>query len=204
MSSFTDFIKSNKDSIIKPTVVMVCICIVVTLALSLSNLVTAPKIKVLEEKTQKDAMSRVIKADNYKRETKDITFDGGDTSETVTYYTAKNSKKIIGYIFVMNEKGYGGDVSVMTAINTDGTVKAVDILDVSNETPGLGQNSKKESFYSQYKGLKNNISVVKNSTDSSNNEIQAVTGATITSKAVTKAVNKSLEAFKKVSKGGGK
>ncbi len=202
MNSIAKFFKENKDSIIKPTVVMVCICMVVTLALSLSNLVTQPKIKVLEEKEQNNAMSRVIKADNYKEQTANITFDDG--AEKITYYTAKKSNKIIGYIFVMNEKGYGGDVSVMTAVNTDGTVKAVDILDVSNETPGLGQNSTKESFYSQYKGLKDKVSVVKNGADSKNNEINAVTGATITSKAVTKAVNKSLEAFKKVSKGGGK
>ncbi len=202
MNSIAKFFKENKDSIIKPTVVMVCICIVVTLALSLSNLVTQPKIKVLEEKEQNNAMSRVIKADNYKEQTANITFDDG--AEKITYYTAKKSNKIIGYIYVCNEKGYGGSVSVMTAVNTDGTVKAVDILDVSNETPGLGQNSAKESFYSQYKGLKDKVSVVKNGADSKNNEINAVTGATITSKAVTKAVNKSLEAFKKVSKGGGK
>ena len=84
-------------------------------------------------------------------------------------------------------------VSVMTAVNGDLTVKAIEILSATDETPGLGQNITKETFYKQYSGLKDNISVVKNGADSAENEINAVTGATISSKAVTKAVNTSLD-----------
>ena len=101
-----------------------------------------------------------------------------------------------GYIFKTSEKGYGGAVSVMTAVNPDGTVKSVAILDVSNETPGLGQNSAKESFDSKYSGKNSGISLLKNGADSDKNEVNAVTGATITSTAVNKAVNKALQNFK--------
>ena len=100
--------------------------------------------------------------------------------------------------FTGTAKGYGGDVSVMTAVNTDGTVSGTAILDVSNETPGLGQNAAKEGFYSQFKGLKKGISLLKNGADGEKNEINAVTGATITSAAVTRAVNAALDDFDKV------
>ena len=72
------------------------------------------------------------------------------------------------------------------------------ILDVSGETPGLGQNAAKESFYSQYAGLKKGVSLLKNGAKAENNEVDAVTGATITSTAVTRAVNAALDDFEKV------
>ena len=86
----------------------------------------------------------------------------------------------------------------MTAFNTDVTVLGTAILAVSNETPGLGQNAAKEGFYSQFKWLKKGISLLKNGADGEKNEINAVTGATITSAAVTRAVNAALDDFDKV------
>ena len=86
----------------------------------------------------------------------------------------------------------------MTAVTTDGIIKAIEILDVSGETPGLGQNAKNESFYSQYAGKKSGVILKKNGAVSENNEVDAVTGATITSTAVTGAVNEAMEQFEKV------
>ena len=60
------------------------------------------------------------------------------------------------------------------------------------------KNAAKESFYSQFEGLKKGISLLKNGADSEKNEINAVTGATITSAAVTRAVNSALDDFNKV------
>lgn len=201
MSENNNFFSANWQSIFKPTVVMLCICIIVTLALSGTNLLTADRISEMTENTQKEAMSLVMPADGYSPVT--VKSDGKE----YTAHKAEKDNELLGYIFVINEKGYGGDVSVMTAVKTDGTVAAVKVLDASNETPGLGQNTAKESFYSQYAGHKNGISVVKNSPNEANNEIEAVTGATISSKAVTRAVNKALDLFGKLgnnSKGGGK
>lgn len=93
----------------------------------------------------------------------------------------------------------------MTAINTDGTVAAIEILDASNETPGLGQNVTKQDFYTQYSGVKSGVEVVKDGTGSAdNNTVNAVTGATISSKAVTKSVNTALDYAEKImsNKGG--
>ena len=178
--------------IIKPVCVLLAICVIIPLALSLTNKVTADKIAELEEKNSRETMANLIEADEFTEEE----FKNGE--DEFTYYFALKDGNIIGYIFKTAEKGYGGDVSVMTAVNPDGTVKSVAILDVSNETPGLGQNAAKESFYTQYEGKKSGISLLKNGADSEKNEVNAVTGATITSTAVNKAVNTALEQFESV------
>ena len=178
--------------IIKPVCVLLAICVIIPLALSLTNKVTADKIAELEEKNSRETMANLIEADEF---TEEEFKDGG---ESFTYYIAVKDGETVGFIFKTAEKGYGGDVSVMTAVNPDGTVKSVAILDVSNETPGLGQNAAKESFYSQYANKKSGISLLKNGADSAKNEVNAVTGATITSTAVNKAVNTALEQFESV------
>ena len=190
MAKFIELIKNNKNDIIKPVAVLLAICIIIPLALSLTNKITKDKIAELDEKNSSETMASLIKADKFTEE------EFKDSETEFTYYFALKDGNIIGYIFKTAEKGYGGDVSVMTAVNSDGTIKSVAILDVSNETPGLGQNAAKESFYSQYEGKTSGISLLKNGADSAKNEVNAVTGATITSTAVNKAVNQALEQFK--------
>ena len=190
MAKFIELTKSNKNDIIKPVAVLLAICIIIPLALSLTNKITKDKIAELDEKNSRETMVDLIEADNFTE------CEFGENE--FNYYTAVKDGNIIGYIFKTAEKGYGGDVSVMTAVNTDGTVKSVAILDVSNETPGLGQNAAKESFYSQYADKKSGISLVKNGAESDKNEVNAVTGATITSTAVNKAVNTALKQFESV------
>ena len=190
MAKLVEIIKSNKNDIIKPVAVLLAICIIIPLALSLTNRITKDKIAELDEKNSRETMANLIEADSFTEEG----FKDGENE--FTYNLALKDGEIVGYIFKTAEKGYGGDVSVMTAVNVDGTVKSVAILDVSNETPGLGQNAAKESFYTQYEGKTSGISLLKNGADSAKNEVNAVTGATITSTAVNKAVNQALEQFK--------
>lgn len=192
MAKFVEIIKNNKNDIIKPVAVLLAICIIIPLALSLTNKITKDKIAELDEKNSRETMADLIEADSFTEED----FKDGDTE--FTYYSAVKNGETVGFIFKTAEKGYGGDVSVMTAVNIDGTVKSVAILDVSGETPGLGQNAAKESFYSQYNDKKSGISLLKNGADSAKNEVNAVTGATITSTAVNKAVNKALNEFESV------
>ena len=188
MSKFIEAIKKNREDIIKPVGVLLAICIIIPLALSITNKITVKKIAELEAANSKKNMQSLIDADNFEE------CENGE----ITYYAAINGGKTAAYIFTESSKGYGGDVSVMTAIKPDGTVAGIAILDVSGETPGLGQNAAKESFFSQYIGLKMGVSVLKNGAKAENNEVDAVTGATITSTAVTRAVNKALDDFEKV------
>ena len=188
MADIKAIIKNNKDDIIKPVAVLLTICIIIPLALSVTNKITAEKIARLETENSNKNMALLVKAESYKR----------CETNGIVYYAAVNGGNTAAYIFTESAKGYGGDVSVMTAVNTDGTVSGTAILDVSTETPGLGQNAAKEGFYSQFKWLKKGISLLKNGADGEKNEINAVTGATITSAAVTRAVNAALDDFDKV------
>ena len=188
MSKFIEAIKKNREDIIKPVGVLLAICIIIPLALSVTNKVTAKKIAELEKENSKKNMQSLVSADDFEK-----CSDGG-----IEYYAAVKGGETAAYIFTESAKGYGGDVSVMTAVKPDGTVAGVAILDVSNETPGLGQNAAKESFYSQYAGLKKGVSLLKNGAKAENNEVDAVTGATITSTAVTRAVHTALDDFEKV------
>lgn len=189
MSKFTDFLKNNKNDIFKPIIVLFCICIVISLALSLTNKLTVGRIENLQKENEKTTMSKLLKADS---------FEVVEFEKKFELNLAKNKQgETVGYIFVTSEKGYGGEVSVMTAIGVDGKVENVAILDAANETPGLGQNVTKEDFYSQFKDKSGEITVVKG--DGGENNVSAVTGATISSKAVTGAVNKALANFSEYS-----
>lgn len=175
------------SDIATPTVVLAIICVVVTLALSSTNALTHKKIETLAIQTKNDAMAKLIEADEYHELTAKTSF--GD----VTYNAAIKGGNTIGVIFTESAKGYGADIQVMTAVDMDCTVISIQILDVSGETPGLGQNVTKENFFNQFIGLKDGIKVIKGGmADNQNNEINAVTGATISSNAVTEAVNKAL------------
>lgn len=185
-----NFFKKNKN-IIVPSFVLFVICIVIPFALAFTNNITKDKIASLDEENRNKAMAALIKADKYDLKEK----------PEFSYYEAVKKDETVGFIFTVNTKGYGGEVSVMTAVNPDGTVKAVSILDVSGETPGLGQNAAKENFYGQYSGKKSGISLLKSEPDPKKNEVKAVTGATITSTAVNRAVNTALDRFDLIKEG---
>ena len=190
MENKNNFFTRSKEIII-PTVVMIGICLVITAALAGTNLLTESKIEAIEKKQQEESMSEVLKADKY---------EDYDIVSGKEYEALDKDGKVVGYIFVNTTKGYGGDVKVMTGIKVDGTVNAVKVLDATSETPGLGQNTGKADFYDRYSGLstKKEITVVKSGASKDSNSVNAVTGATISSKAVTKAVNEARERFNEI------
>lgn len=183
-----------KKRIIIPTVALFVICLVCTLLLALANNVTAPIIDKLAEKNEIDSRMEVLgTAKSFK--------DG--KSGKITYITGLNDKnEVEGYVFVTQAKSYGGQIKVMTGVDKDGKVTGVKLLDI-NDTVGLGMNAKKETFRNQYIGLFDKITVQKNGADKEKNEIQALTGATISSNAVTDAVNAALADYEAVTGNGG-
>lgn len=176
-----------------PTLILAAICLVVSLALSSTDMITKARIAEIEAKNTEKAMSRVLKAETYTE--KKLETDG----EEINYYEASDGGTLTGLIFITSANGYGGEVKVMTAILPDKSIKAIEILDVSSETPGLGQNAAKESFYGQFSGISggSDITVVK-SGGGDMLQINAITGATITSRAVTKAVNEARKYSEKI------
>ena len=101
------------------------------------------------------------------------------------------SGEALGYIFnITTSKGYGGDIQLTVGIQSDGTVTGVSFLSIS-ETAGLGMKAKEPSFYEQYVG-KNPTKFAVSKDGGDGEQIDALSGATITSRAVTGAVNAAL------------
>ncbi|WAW14304.1 RnfABCDGE type electron transport complex subunit G [Peptostreptococcus equinus] len=90
--------------------------------------------------------------------------------------------------------GYGGPVEITIGIAKDGKITGVAIGN-NTETPGLGAKAADPVFNGQYKGkAAKEIKVIKSGTPK-DNEIKAISGATITSKAVTSGVNEAIKVF---------
>ena len=114
------------------------------------------------------------------------------------------SGKALGYIFnITTSKGYGGDIQLTVGIQSDGTVSGYSVLSIS-ETAGLGMKAKDDpSWGKQFAGKKADaFSVVKDGSGSGDDaKIDAISGATITSKAVTGAMNSCLAYFQSLEGG---
>jgi electron transport complex protein RnfG len=120
----------------------------------------------------------------------------GDVDEIL--YALDESGNVIGYVItVTSHEGYGGDITFMTGIRSDGTVNGISITDIS-ETAGLGMKAKEESFRSQFADKNVESFAYTKSGASADNEIDALSGATITTNAMTNGVNGALNAFRAV------
>ncbi|NLP46683.1 MAG: RnfABCDGE type electron transport complex subunit G [Epulopiscium sp.] len=104
--------------------------------------------------------------------------------------------QIIGYVMQVITKGYGGEIEMMVGINQEGIIQGVKIVQHA-ETAGLGANAKEPSFLNQYvnKSAEQSLWVTK-STPTNDQEVEAITGATITTEAVTSGINNALTLFK--------
>ena len=168
-----------------PTVVLLIICVVAAFLLAYTNQITAPKIADVEK--QNEIQSRQIVYASAASFGEEFTNDDG-----ISLVPALDEQgNTIGYVVITVEKGYGGDITVMTGVDNEGVVQGVNILSMS-ETAGLGANATGEKFRNQFIGLISGITVSKDK--AGENSIDALTGATITSRAVVNAVNAAIEA----------
>jgi len=123
----------------------------------------------------------------------------GEIVDEVDVFRVKNAgDTFIGYAFLAEGNGYQGVIEMMAGISPDmETVVGLEILD-SQETPGLGGEIATDKFTSQFKALKAapEIAYVKNVKPTGPNEIQAITGATISSRAVVTILNETIKKIK--------
>lgn len=179
--------------LIVPAIALFVICLVSAFLLAGTNELTEEKIKENLVQQKKDTQALVF-PNAFFMESGEITLENG---KTVEYASANDGAgRMIGYVFTSVSKGYGGDVTVMTAVSVDGEVVKSVVLSMDDETPGLGQNAGKTDFLKQFENKSGPFSWVK--ANGSDNEITGVTSATFTSKAVIECVNDSIEAFNKL------
>lgn len=176
---------------ITPVIVLFVICFAVTALVACANSLTKDKIEENEETKAKETMVALIAEAT---EFKEIS-----TSAAESYEAVNASGETVGYVFVtVGKGGYGGDITVMTALDAKGVVTGLEIT-ADEETQGLGKNAHSENYRNQYVGkVVDEYKVVKNGEASSDDEIEALSGATKTSNAVTNAVNLAKAAFNEI------
>ncbi len=167
--------------IVKPIAVLAGICLAVTALLAYINMVTSPIIAKAEEEAAAHARSEVLsEADGFEKLSVDL-------PEGVTEaYKAQNGS---GYVFMLSTKGYGGEIVLICGIKSDGTIEKTETL-IHSETSGIGSKvvDNASPYREQYEGK----------TADALDSVDAVTGATISSKAYKKAITAAFEAYDSV------
>lgn len=152
---------------------------------------TQEPIRVAKERERIDALTATLPgATTFK--TMEIIGNPGHIKE-INRGTANG--ELIGYNFTMATKGYGGLIEMIAGVSKEGKLMAIKIISHS-ETPGLGAKANDESFLSQFREkMVSRVAVTKTGA-ANDSEIQAISGATITSQAVALGVNDALAYFK--------
>jgi electron transport complex protein RnfG len=191
----------QKSTLIKDAIALFLITLISGLALSyVYELTKAPidEQKVLKQEKANKAV--FVDADSFEKDD-ELTLLAADTDLTGLSSEYKGitigdiskaidgSGNVIGYdVSVTTKQSYKDSITLVFGYSMDGTIKGIQIMAIS-ETAGLGMNANKPAFLDQYLNKKVDKFVVTKTGATTEDQIDAISGATITSKAVTNAVN---------------
>ena len=196
------------NKIVKNTLILSAITIVAGCLLGLVYEITKAPIEQAQENAKQEAYKTVL-ADAAEF-TVDDTLDaaaaanvlqeagytGDDIAEVAKALDASGS--VMGYVItVTSHEGYGGDIKISVGILSDGTVKGIEMLEIS-ETAGLGMKAAEDDFKNQFKDKQVEKFSYTKSGEDGDDKIDALSGATITTNAVTNAVDCALVYFQNV------
>lgn len=194
------------NRIIKESAILFAITLIAGLALGAVYGITKEPIKQVQAKQEQDAYKVVMQdaadfsaVEGLTDESNAKVFaDAGITGTTISkVLEAKDgSGNVIGYVMnITNSEGYGGDINFIMGIKVDGTVTGYQLLTI-NETAGLGQKAKESKFKDQFNDKLVEKFSVQKTPATSDEQIEAISGATITSNAMTNGVNGGIALFK--------
>ncbi len=173
---------SNWNKVFKPIVVLCAICIVITTALAITNSVTAPIIAEATIAAQNAARQELAPEATAFEKIESIAVE--NVSDV---YMGDNGEAVI----TCAGKGYGGTVTVMVAFTTDGTIKQIKVTEQA-ETQGLGTKVTTDpSYWAKYNGLEAKPLTL-------GTDVDALGGATISSRALLSAVNAAIDAYNQI------
>lgn len=195
------------NKIVKDALVLTLITVIAGLALGGVYEITKSPIAKAKEAATKKAYQEVFEsADSFSPlESFDedaanaLISEKGYTDGTVTTCEINDCVKaldasgnLLGYVVTLTSKaGYGGDLVLSMGVTLDGTLNGYSITQI-DETPGLGMKATEDKFMSQFRGIKATTLDVSKTASNDEDTIQAISGATITSKAVTYAIDAGL------------
>ena len=175
---------------------LLIISAIAALLLAFTNNVTADTIAKRNEQANAEARKLVLESAQDFEEVKDAKTDNSKGVKVSEIYEAKDaSGNTVGYTLKVLPSGYGGTIELMVGIDSaNGQVSGINVVS-NSETAGLGAKATDPEFSDQYKGKPlEELSVLKNGTPG-DTEIKAISGATITSTAVTNGVDAAIEGY---------
>lgn len=186
--------KSKTNINIKPTVVLTVITAAISALLIVASISLKPDESVLSQGILEKCV--LLMGEGEYRVVTDWVAEGYKTEKP------EGIQKLIikddgGIAFQLTADGYAKNgLNMLVAMNADGSVKGISIISMS-ETPGLGTKVDDNGFLSAFVGAGRPVSIVKSAPGSSD-EIQAITGATYSSKGVAKGINLAISTFKEL------
>ncbi len=199
------------NKLVKDALILTAITVVAGLALGLVYEITKDPIAAAQEQAIQDAYAAVfaeassfVDIDGFDSEAATaVVAEAGYTDDTIDGVVEAQSAsgETLGYVItVTSSAGYGGSITFSVGITSDGTLNGYSITDIS-ETAGLGMKAKESAFSSQFEGIAAEILEVTKTGSTSETEIDAISGATITSKAVTYGVDAAITYFNYITGG---
>lgn len=181
------------NNIAKLGATLFAICAVAALALGFTNKITAPIIEDRNIQANNEARQIVLPDASEFKKMDESTYKQASV-KIGEVYEGFNGSELVGYTIKTLPKGYGGEMELIVGITKDGNVTGINIGSMS-ETPGLGSKAAEPTFKDQFNNKQaKELNLVKGKV-SSDNDIQAISGATITSTAVTSGVNAAIEVY---------
>ena len=173
--------------ILKPTVTLFTTAVITIALLSVVYNLTFEPIERQKKKTQEAAMREVLPDASEYRE-----IQVEKTGSIIAAFEGINRDVPAGYVVQLSREGYSGAIELIVGISVpDKKITGMRVLRHS-ETPGLGALAVKEDFYRRYDN-KELVPLGVTRTSPGEHEINAITSATITTRAVTGAVNEAIE-----------
>ncbi len=173
--------------ILKTTTPLAALCLIVGLCLSYVNALTKGPIEIRKKEDAERRRKEVLVDARTFNEVLDWSSKAPDGNTIKSIFRGMDGEKPVGYVFSASPRGYGGEMDVIIGISKEGLVTGVK-LGENRETPGLGTRAGMPPFITQFPGKKvfDPVNLVKMNPGA--NDIQAIAGATISSRAVTIAV----------------
>lgn len=203
------------NKIIKDACILFAITLIAGVLLGAVYEVTKTPIANQNEKAKQEAYKAVLPdAEKFEalegvtcNEENIVTVSDFANDEITDIVAGVKDNKIIGYVITVTDgAGYSGDIKFSVGVGVDGTYKGTSILSIS-ETAGLGMRAKTDpSFLSQFNDVSvESYTLVKDGTGSSvDDKIDAISGSTVTSKAITNGINAALAEFNILKSAGAK
>ncbi|PCI31236.1 MAG: RnfABCDGE type electron transport complex subunit G [Flavobacteriaceae bacterium] len=190
--------KKKESTFINMLVALFIVTLISGLALSYVNIATEGPIAAAKLKRKVAAIEMVVPPfdNNPVAELKKVFMEG--FKDSIEIYPARLGDKKVGTAVIgMSSKGFSGLIKVMAGFNPDGSIKNIQVLE-QKETPGLGTKIKNEKFINQYVNKHPASFNIKPKKDGG--QIDALTGATISTRAFSEAVQQAYEVFENLKK----